>query len=170
MTSRTTPGLTRFNTADESDARAALREICASGAWGSAVLAHRPFPDGAALYAESDAATAALTADDLAEAMAAHPPIGRPVPGDPASVREQRGMAGASDTLKAAMLEHNLAYQEKFGHVFLICATGLSARQMYDAIRHRIDNTPEHEREIVRRELGKINRIRLARLVEGAPP
>lgn len=98
--------------------------------------------------------------------MAGHPPIGRPRPGDPASAREQRGMAGAPDGLKAEMLELNLAYQEKFGHVFLICATGRTAEQMRDAVRERLGNAPEQEREIVRTELGKINRIRLARLVD----
>ena len=65
--------------------------------------------------------------------MAGHPPIGRPSPGDPASAREQRGMAGASEELKAEMLELNLAYQERFGHVFLICATGRTGEQMRDA-------------------------------------
>jgi 2-oxo-4-hydroxy-4-carboxy-5-ureidoimidazoline decarboxylase len=75
-------------------------------------------------------------------------------------------MAGASDALKAEMLERNLAYQEKFGHVFLICATGRTGEQMRDAVAERLGNTPEEEREIVRVELGKINRIRLTRLVE----
>ncbi|CAM5552449.1 2-oxo-4-hydroxy-4-carboxy-5-ureidoimidazoline decarboxylase [Streptomyces tanashiensis] len=74
-------------------------------------------------------------------------------------------MAGAS-ALKAEMLELNLAYQDKFGHVFLICATGRTGEQMRDAVRERISNSPEREREIVRTELGKINRIRLTRLVE----
>lgn len=64
------------------------------------------------------------------------------------------------------MLELNLAYQDKFGHVFLICATGRTGEQMRDAVRERIGNSPEAEREIVRTELGKINRIRLTRLVE----
>ncbi|PWS51344.1 OHCU decarboxylase, partial [Streptomyces sp. FT05W] len=107
-----------------------------------------------------------LSAEDLAEAMAGHPPIGRPAPGDPASAREQRGMAGASEELKAEMLELNLAYQERFGHVFLICATGATGEQMRDAVQARIGNPPEREREIVRTELGKINRIRLTRLVQ----
>jgi 2-oxo-4-hydroxy-4-carboxy-5-ureidoimidazoline decarboxylase len=75
-------------------------------------------------------------------------------------------MTGASDALKAEMLELNLAYQDRFGHVFLICATGRTGEQMRDAVRERIGNPPEREREIVRTELGKINRIRLARLVE----
>jgi 2-oxo-4-hydroxy-4-carboxy-5-ureidoimidazoline decarboxylase len=62
------------------------------------------------------------------------------------------------------MLELNLAYQERFGHVFLICATGLTAEEMRDALRARLGNAPDAEREIVRTELGKINRIRLTRL------
>ncbi|MFI2261172.1 2-oxo-4-hydroxy-4-carboxy-5-ureidoimidazoline decarboxylase [Streptomyces tubercidicus] len=154
-------GLLRFNNAEDGTARAALHEVCASRAWGERMLARRPYAGADELFAASDAAMAELTADDLAEAMAGHPPIGRPKPGDPASRREQSGMAGASDALKAEMLELNLAYQEKFGHVFLICASGRTGEQMRDAVRLRIGNTPEQEREIVRTELGKINRIRL---------
>lgn len=174
MTSSSTPGLTRFNAAEGDTARAALHEICASATWCEEILARRPYRDAEELLAASDTAVARLSADDLAEAMAAHPPIGRPRPGDPVSAREQRGMTGASDRLKAEMLELGLAYQEKFGHVFLICATGLTAEQMRDSVRNRIDNSPEREREIVRGELGRINRIRLARLAvrpetEGAP-
>ncbi|MET9348714.1 2-oxo-4-hydroxy-4-carboxy-5-ureidoimidazoline decarboxylase [Streptomyces termitum] len=166
MTSGTTPGLTRFNTTADSEALAALHEVCSSSAWGSKILAQRPFPTAEALFLASDAAMAELTAEDLAEAMAGHPPIGRPKEGDPTSTREQSGMAGASDALKAEMLELNLAYQERFGHVFLICATGLTGERMRDAVKERIGNSPEAEREIVRTELGKINRIRLARLAE----
>ncbi|MFD6416592.1 2-oxo-4-hydroxy-4-carboxy-5-ureidoimidazoline decarboxylase [Streptomyces sp. NPDC060194] len=168
MTTTETPGLARFNTLEESAARAALHEVCASSAWGSALLVHRPYATTDALFAASDAAMAELTADDLAEAMAGHPPIGRPTPGDPTSAREQRGMAGASEELKAEMLALNLDYQDRFGHVFLICATGLTAEQMRDAVKARSGHSPEQEREIVRTELGKINRIRLTRLAQEA--
>ncbi|MFI9585377.1 2-oxo-4-hydroxy-4-carboxy-5-ureidoimidazoline decarboxylase [Streptomyces sp. NPDC052236] len=160
------PGLARFNTSPDGAALAALHEVCASAAWGTKVLAHRPYATVAALLDASDAAMAELTTADLAEAMAGHPPIGRPNPGDPASSREQRGMAGAAEELKAEMLELNLAYQERFGHVFLICATGATGEQMRDALKARIGNTPEQERENVRTELGKINRIRLSRLLD----
>ncbi|MFF3733627.1 2-oxo-4-hydroxy-4-carboxy-5-ureidoimidazoline decarboxylase [Streptomyces sp. NPDC002476] len=164
MTSSSTPGLSRFNTLAEDEATAALHEVCASTAWGRAILSRRPYADTGALLRASDAATAALTAGDLAEAMAAHPPIGRPRPGDPVSSREQRGMAGASEELRTEMLELNLAYQERFGHVFLICATGATGEQMRDAVKSRIGNSPEAESEHVRTELGRINRIRLTRL------
>lgn len=75
-------------------------------------------------------------------------------------------MAGASEELKSELLELNLAYQDKFGHVFLICATGATGEFMRDAVKVRIDNSPEQEREIARGELVKINKIRLTRLVE----
>ncbi|MFE9053613.1 2-oxo-4-hydroxy-4-carboxy-5-ureidoimidazoline decarboxylase [Streptomyces mutabilis] len=166
MTSTSASGLARFNALEESAALAELHEACASTAWARHLLAARPYATVEDLYAASDAAMAELTADDLAEAMAGHPPIGRPKPGDPTSSREQAGMAGASEELKAEMLELNLAYQDRFGHVFLICATGRTGEQMRDAVKERIGNSPEQEREIVRTELGKINRIRLSRLVE----
>ncbi|MFJ8489988.1 2-oxo-4-hydroxy-4-carboxy-5-ureidoimidazoline decarboxylase [Streptomyces sp. NPDC094038] len=167
MTSTSTPpGLARFNELEEHTALAALHEACASTAWARHLLAARPYATPEALYTASDAAMAELSAADLAEAMAGHPPIGRPGPGDPTSAREQSGMAGATDALKAEMLELNLAYQERFGHVFLICATGRTGEEMRDAAKERIGNAPEQEREIVRTELGRINRIRLGRLVE----
>ncbi|WP_073951280.1 2-oxo-4-hydroxy-4-carboxy-5-ureidoimidazoline decarboxylase [Streptomyces kebangsaanensis] len=167
MTSTSTPpGLARFNTLPEDTARAALLEVCASTAWAERLLAARPWATPDDFYAASDAALAELTDADLREAMAGHPPIGRPGPGDPASAREQRGMTGASDALKAELLDLNLAYQEKFGHVFLIRATGRTGEQLRDALEERIGNTPEQEYETARAELGKINRIRLARLLE----
>jgi 2-oxo-4-hydroxy-4-carboxy-5-ureidoimidazoline decarboxylase len=162
----TPPDLARFNVLEEHAAFAVLLEACASTAWAKRLAAARPYAGPEDLYAASDAAMADLTAEDLAEAMAGHPPIGRPKPGDPTSSREQRGMAGASEELKAEMLELNLAYQERFGHVFLICATGRTGEQMRDAVKERIGNSPEQEREIVRVELGRINRIRLGNLVQ----
>jgi 2-oxo-4-hydroxy-4-carboxy-5-ureidoimidazoline decarboxylase len=184
MRDRIPAGVVRLNRADDATAAGLLHEVCTSTAWVRAVLAERPFAGLDALCEASDAAMLALTSEDLGAAMAGHPPIGRTEklsgylrPGGHAlaSEREQRGMAGASDELKAEMFELNSAYQDKFGHVFLICATGLTGEQLRDAAKARIGNTPEQEREIVRTELGKINRIRLTRLAEGgqamtAPP
>ncbi|MGW6456915.1 2-oxo-4-hydroxy-4-carboxy-5-ureidoimidazoline decarboxylase [Streptomyces sp. NPDC055078] len=158
-------GLARFDAPADTDLIAALHEVCAGRAWVSGVLDRGPYATTAALLAASDAATAGLTTGELLEAMAGHPPIGRPEPGDPVSAGEQSGLAGSPDGLKAELLELNLAYQRRFGHVFLICATGLTGEQMRDAVRVRIRNSPEREREIARTELGRINRIRLARFI-----
>jgi 2-oxo-4-hydroxy-4-carboxy-5-ureidoimidazoline decarboxylase len=161
---RTPASLARLNTAPMDEVLTLFRQVCAARAWGRRMLAGRPYPTTEALLAAGDAATAALTAEQFDEALAGHPPIGRPRPGDPVSAREQRGLDGASDALRSELLELNLAYQERFGHVFLICATGRTGRQMRDAIRERIGNTPEREREAARRELLRIHRVRLTRL------
>ena len=166
MTSTSTPpGLARFNALEESAARAVLLEACASTAWARRLLAARPYATADDLYATSDAAMAELTADDLGEAMGGHPPIGRPKPGDPTSAREQSGMASAGDAPQPETHALPLAYQQRFAQACLSGAPGRGAEEMRDAVKERIGNAPEQEREIVRTELGKINRIRLARIV-----
>ncbi len=93
-------GLVRFNSLSPDAAAAALRDVCASAAWTGALLAGRPYAGVRHLRAASDAALAALSEADLAEAMAGHPPIGRPTPSDAVSAREQRGMTGAPAELR----------------------------------------------------------------------
>jgi 2-oxo-4-hydroxy-4-carboxy-5-ureidoimidazoline decarboxylase len=160
------PGIARLNAAPEGEALARLHEVCACDAWCRAVLAARPYASAEALLAANDRATAAMSHADLDEAMAGHPPIGRPKPGDPVSAREQ---SGVQDALRAELLELGLRYQDTFGHVFLICATGRTGDDILAALKERLGNNPEREREIVRAELGRINRIRLERLIgEGA--
>ena len=166
MTSSASPGLSRLNAADAATAAGLLHDVCASRAWGEAVAAGRPYARLDDLLAASDTAMAALTAADLGEAMAGHPPIGRPKPGDPTSAREQ---SGVGDAEREELLRLNLAYQDVHGHVFLICATGRTGEQMLAALKERIGNDADTEREIVRTELGKINGIRLTRLAEEAP-
>ncbi|MEO3753796.1 2-oxo-4-hydroxy-4-carboxy-5-ureidoimidazoline decarboxylase [Streptomyces sp. B6B3] len=161
-------GVAWFNGADESAARAALQDVCAARGWADALLAARPYADADALLAANDAAIERLGPAGLDEALAGHPPIGRPTPGDSVSGAEQRGMSGASPALRAEMLELNRAYQERFGHVFLVCATGLGAEELRDALRARLHHPPDVERGVVRTELARINRLRLTRLVAGA--
>jgi 2-oxo-4-hydroxy-4-carboxy-5-ureidoimidazoline decarboxylase len=161
VTSSASPGLYRLNAATAPAAAALLHEVCSSTAWGAAVTAGRPYGGLDDLLAASDTAMAALTADDLGEAMAGHPPIGRPTPGDATSAREQ---SGVEESEREELLALNLAYQDRHGHVFLICATGATGARIRAALEARIGNDEDTEREIVRSELGKINRIRLSRL------
>lgn len=159
------PGLARLNDAGDRDAAGLLNEVCSCRSWVLAVAA-RPYPDVRALLAESDRATARMGDGDLAEALAGHSPIGGPKSGDPASAREQRGVRERD---RGELTELNLAYRERFGHVFLIRASGRTGGEMLAALRRRLGNTPGREREVARGELGGINRLRLARLAEGAP-
>jgi 2-oxo-4-hydroxy-4-carboxy-5-ureidoimidazoline decarboxylase len=170
MPAESPEGLTRLNDLARPQAEAALLEVCAAPAWAAALAAARPFAGPGALYAASDAATAALDGPGLDAALAGHAQIGRPAPGDPGSAREQRGMAGADPALAERMRQLNSAYLDRFGHVFLVCASGLTARQLHDAAAARLARTPEEERAAARTELGRINRLRLARLAGDPQP
>jgi 2-oxo-4-hydroxy-4-carboxy-5-ureidoimidazoline decarboxylase len=142
-----------------------LVEVCSSPAWAALVRAARPWADAAALHRANLAAMARLSAADLGDAMAGHARIGAPKDGDATSQREQAGVHGADAALLEELRAANAGYEEKFGHVFLICATGRTAGTMLAALRARYGNDTETEREIVRGELRKINDIRIDRLL-----
>ncbi|GAA5016234.1 2-oxo-4-hydroxy-4-carboxy-5-ureidoimidazoline decarboxylase [Kitasatospora paranensis] len=148
--------------------RETLLEICSSPRWAEAVAAARPWPDRASLLAANAAAMASLGTADLADAMAGHARIGTPKAGDAVSEREQAGIRGADAALLDELHEANAAYEAKFGHVFLICATGRTAATMLAALRERHPHDAATEAEIVRGELRKINDIRINRLLDEA--
>ena len=93
---------------------------------------------------------------------------GRPGPGPAGGDREaawsrqeQSGTRDAPADVQAGLRAGNAAYEERFGHVFLICATGMSAASMLAALQVRLGHDPAREREVVRDELMKIVRLRL---------
>ncbi len=157
--------LDALNALPAAELHSVLTEVCSSPAWAKTVEASRPWPDPRALLAANQEAMAALTPGDLADAMSGHARIGTPKAGDATSQREQSGVRGADAALLAELSAANAAYEAKFGHVFLICATGRTAETMLAALRDRYPNDMDREREIVRGELGKINAIRLNRLL-----
>lgn len=165
MTARVS--VAEFDVAPVADAAAELLACCASKRWIAAVVAARPYRDLAALSATSDRTIAGLAWPDVEEALAAHPRIGERIGGDGReatwSREEQSGTRLADVETDAALREGNLAYERQFGHVFLICATGRTATEMLDALRSRLTNPVEVERDVVRAELAKIVRLRLAR-------
>jgi 2-oxo-4-hydroxy-4-carboxy-5-ureidoimidazoline decarboxylase len=81
------------------------------------------------------------------------------------SAAEQSGAAAASDEVRQGLADGNLAYERRFGHVFLICASGLSGPEMLDQLRARLDHDQEAERTVVRDELRKITRLRMTKML-----
>lgn len=148
-----------------------LRPSCASARWIERMVSGRPYGSRPALVAGSDATIAALGWPDLLQALAAHPRIGARPQGAAAGGRreaawsrqEQSGTRDAGADVQAGLRAGNAAYEEQFGHVFLICATGRSAASMLAALQARLGHDPGTEREVVRDELMKIVRLRLAR-------
>ncbi len=166
-------GLSAFNALPGDRAGEALLACCSSSRWAKAVANGRPYRSADEVYRAAEAALAGLSAADIGEALAGHPRIGeRAADGhSPWSSREQRGAARAPEDIRAALAEGNRAYEERFGHVYLVCATGKSGDELLAILRARLNNDPETERRVVRDELGKINRIRLERMLgEGVSP
>jgi 2-oxo-4-hydroxy-4-carboxy-5-ureidoimidazoline decarboxylase len=158
--------LSSFNAAPAPDAERAALACCASRAFAAAIAAGRPYPDATALMAAIDTVFEALTWDDIVEAMNGHPRIGDRAVSGGMSAAEQSGAAAASDQVRQGLADGNLAYEQRFGHIFLICASGLSGPEMLARLRARLDNDEEAERTVVRAELRKITRLRMTKLLD----
>lgn len=149
------------------EARAALARCCGSSAWVEAMVRARPYLDATTLRHFVDRAFDALSETDWLEAFAAHPRIGerperlRAFAHAEDSAREQAGVDGAHAATIAALADGNRRYEAKFGHVFLVCATGKSAGEMLAILRSRLANPAHVELSIAASEQRKITHLRL---------
>lgn len=154
-----------FDALSEDHAAAALSACCSSPEWVRGVLAGRPYVTAERLFAAADAVLAGLDDRRIDAALAGHPRIGdRPV--DAESARDQAGIGGADRAVLDALAEGNRAYEQRFGHIYLVCAAGRTGGELLEVLRSRLDNDPATEREVMRAELAKINRVRLGRLLD----
>jgi 2-oxo-4-hydroxy-4-carboxy-5-ureidoimidazoline decarboxylase len=148
-----------------------LRACCAADAWLTRVQAARPIPSVKALLDLSDDTVLSFDAAALEQALAAHARIGERRLGSTTEDRwsrtEQAGALGAEASLAEQIAAGNRAYEERFGHVFLIRAAGRSAEEMLAALTERLRNDPQTEQDVVRRELADIVRLRLLKVVNG---
>lgn len=163
--------LERFNTLNSADAHSVMMTACGSGKWALLMTRGRPYQTTMSLMRAADASADALGNEDWLEAFSHHPRIGernlhQPKFAETAvqSSREQSGMAGASEEVRRAFEAGNREYESKFGHVFLICATGKSGEEMLESLRRRMMNEPEREFAQAVSEQRAITRIRLERM------
>jgi 2-oxo-4-hydroxy-4-carboxy-5-ureidoimidazoline decarboxylase len=158
-----------FNSEPVETAAERLRGCNAAPRFASEMLAGRPYPDAHALVARAEQVARALPWDEVAVALAAHPRIGDRVAGSSAeaeaSRREQSSMADADTEVRAALLDGNRAYEERFDHVFLIRAAGRSPQEMLGELRRRLDNDVDAERVEVTEQLAQITALRVKGLV-----
>jgi len=176
LTGRQTAGVSvdeieAFNDLPADRLEADLLACCAAPAWGKAVAAGRPYRRRSDLLAAAGASADGLSWADVLVGLSAHPRIGERAAGDSReaawSRREQSAAAGSGDdATRAALVQANRAYEERFGHVFLIFASGRSQEEILAAARARIINDEAGERVIVAGELRKIALLRLERLLD----
>jgi 2-oxo-4-hydroxy-4-carboxy-5-ureidoimidazoline decarboxylase len=147
----------------------ALRACNAAPRFVAEVLAGRPYPDADALVARAEQVARALPWAEVAAALAEHPRIGDRVEGSSAeaeaSRREQSSVRGAGVDVRAALVDGNRAYEERFGHVFLIRAAGRSPEEMLAELRRRLGNDEQAERAEVTEQLAQITALRVEALV-----
>ena len=137
-----------------------LLKCCGSRAWSRAMSRRRPFASLERLTQAASEIWWALDAVDWMEAFRAHPRIGdRTVSGSPA--QEQAAMNRAPSAVANALATANSDYFDRFGFIFIICATGKTGEQMLDNLRSRLPNSPDRELRIAAEEQNKITTLRL---------
>lgn len=163
-------GLARLNELPDAEAESALLRCCGSIRWSRTVAGMRPFETPEALMEVGNDVWNALLPDDWRQAFAAHPRIGeRLVAATSAaatwSANEQAGVESAGDDVRAELARLNRTYEDKFGHTFIVCATGLDAGEMLARCRERLRNSAEHELVNAAREQARITGIRVGKLL-----
>jgi 2-oxo-4-hydroxy-4-carboxy-5-ureidoimidazoline decarboxylase len=160
--------LQEFNSSPADRLRPLLAACCDVPRWVDGVLAGRPYGDVAKLNQVADEALRELDDSDVDRALAAHPRIGDRAEGagtEAAWSRNEQSGVGDDPDLRAALAAGNREYEQRFGRVFLICATGLSAQEMLTSLTQRLTHDDSTEAAVVHEELRKIALLRLAKVV-----
>lgn len=162
----------RLNQLSSDVAEAEFLKCCGATRWAKAMTHARPFANVTSMLAKADEFWSSLTAADWLEAFRAHPKIGEKKAATIQSSRaqnwsaqEQSGVAAASDDSIAELARKNREYEDRFGFIFIVCATGKSSEEMLELLTTRLDNEPETELEIAAEEQSKITRLRLEKLL-----
>ena len=161
--------LQEFNSAPAGRLRPQLSACCDVPRWVDGIIAKRPYGEVAALTAVADQLLRELDDAEVDQALAAHPRIGDRPSGagtEAAWSRKEQSGVGDDPDVRSALADGNREYEQRFGRVFLICATGLSAEQMLSNLRLRLDHDDVTEAAVVRDELRKIALLRLSKVLE----
>ena len=162
----------RLDRLPDADARTAFLRCCGSRRWAEAMISARPYREESTLLAAAERAFATLGREDWLEAFSHHPRIG-----DRGSLAErfpqtagwsqfeQGGVASAGEDVLDVLAAANREYQARFGHIFIVCATGKSAAEMLALLRERLPNSPDAELALAAAEQRKITALRLKKLL-----
>ncbi len=141
-----------------------LHNCCGSAVWVGKMRVLFPVGSAEELFAAAVEVWRACEEKDWREAFGYHPRIGGAATSLWAAA-EQAGTIGAGAGMLEALAEGNRIYEERFGYIFIVCATGKPAVEMLGLLRGRLGNEPEKEILIAMGEQEKITRIRLEKLL-----
>jgi 2-oxo-4-hydroxy-4-carboxy-5-ureidoimidazoline decarboxylase len=165
------PDIAALNALPAIDATYAFSRCCGTRRWAEAMAVRRPFASADELFQTADNIWNVLLPAEWLEAFAAHPRIG-----DVEALRkkfastaawcdgEQSGVAGAGEAVLQALAAGNRAYEDRFGYIFIVCATGKSAAEMLAILNARLSNDPDTELRVAAAEQAKITRLRMEKL------
>lgn len=167
------PGLDRLNSLAANEAEEEFGKCCGSTNWARRMAAERPFANSNQLVTIADRIWWSLEPDDWLEAFASHPKIGenKAARATAAEVQnwaaqEQSGAQNAAEETVRSLAKLNREYEEKFGYIYIVCATGKSSEEMLAILRERLPNDAETELRIAAREQSRITKLRLGKLID----
>lgn len=152
---------------------AELTKCCGSSAWVQRMLSFIPADDLVELLEDAEEQWWQCSNADWKEAFTHHPKIG-----DIDSLKkkfastaawasgEQSSVEAASEETLKALAEGNRMYEDKFGYIFIVCATGKSAEEMLQLLQERLHNDPKVEIQVAADEQNKITKLRIEKLLE----
>jgi 2-oxo-4-hydroxy-4-carboxy-5-ureidoimidazoline decarboxylase len=155
--------LAELNAMPRGAAERELARCCGSLRWAATMAARRPFANAEQLYRVADEVWWSLEGSDWLEAFSHHPRIGERAAGW--AQDEQAGVRKASSNTLGTLADRNHEYERRFGHVFLICATGKRADEILQQLEQRLANDPATELRVAAGEQAKITRLRLEKLL-----
>ncbi len=165
--------LHELNTLPKQQLREELTKCCGSASWVNKMLPFFPADDLVELLEDAEEQWFKCSEEDWKEAFAQHPKIG-----DVESLQkkfaatakwasgEQAGVDNASQQTLQALAGDNKKYEDKFGYIFIVCATGKPAEEMLEILKERLKNDPKDEIEIAADEQNKITKLRIEKLLE----
>ena len=163
----------RLNQLSAERAEAEFLTCCGSTRWAKLMTEARPFANFEEVSSKANEIWALLGEQDWLEAFRAHPKIGErkaaAIQSQQAviwSAQEQSQAQQVADETKAAIAEGNRVYEDRFGFIFIICASGKSAAEILSSLNQRLTNSIETELRIAAAEQQKITRLRLEKLLQ----
>ena len=161
-----------LNSLSADEAAKELLQCCGSRRWASEMANQRPFQNEENLLTAATDIWWKLDRDDWLEAFRSHPKIGEKKAAGKVSAQsqqwsgqEQSGVEEAPHETVSSLAALNAAYEQKFGFIFIVCATGKTSDEMLTALRERLQHDAHAELPIAAEEQSKITELRLKKLL-----
>ena len=137
-----------------------------SRTWAEGMVERRPFARAQELFAAADEVWWALPRSAWQEAFDSHPRIGekkaKAATGKSlAWSHGEQAAANPDERTQAELAEANRTYEQKFGRIFIVCATGKSAAEMLTIFKQRMENDPATELREAAEQQRQITQLRL---------